>query len=78
MSECHGISCCHLEWKSSDELSNVNCQLPMVAGTHEPTFKSTKLKLLGLLAASYTCELTISIAVLSVHCNTVFGTQHDS
>jgi len=45
----------------------VNCQLPMVAGTHEPTFKSTKLKLLGLLACLLHCELTISTAVLSVH-----------
>ena len=78
MSGCHGISCCHLEWKSSGELYNVNCQLPMVAGTHEPTFKSTKLKLLGLLACLLHCELTISTAVLSVHYNTVFGTQHDS
>lgn len=61
-----GISCCHLEWKSSGELYSVNCQLPMVTGTHEPTFKCTNLKL-RLTGCLLHCELTMSIAILSVH-----------
>ena len=74
-----------LSGKSSGELYSVTGRLPLFTGTHEPKdclYAQHDLVLAEAVRLTCMfpehCEFTTSTAILTVHWNTVFGTQHGS